>query len=403
MKKLLCLAMGAIFLLALFPAAFAGVNDYVGKWTNADLNTRGITTLHITVEGQRITVHAWGKCHPQDCDWGTAKAQYYRDNTLRAVYTTKIAKRSLVLTMEGANTMKAQVLTHFTDKSGREDYRSSESFTRAAGGTVTSTTGTRPAVVAPVAGSRTVKQPKGEIKIISPNGDEVWTQGNRYGIEYETTWKPYLNNFKDASISLKNTATNQEYTIVPRWKAGKQPIPNRSNRYYNPAVPCNVTKNIPPGKYKVRIALLDGSDWDESNGEFTIHGPVDVDLVCDIRHAKLSYTAFDNKRCELEFQVWVKNKGTKRLKHVMIDYRVLKLPQKLLIYQQSEGIGFSDMHPDTWYNAPQKIDILMELAQRRIGSKGKYVLEVVVDSQNRQRENEEYRSDNTAEFLFEIK
>ncbi|MBN1256008.1 MAG: hypothetical protein JXA50_12095 [Deltaproteobacteria bacterium] len=261
-----------------------------------------------------------------------------------------------------------------------------------------------PTAAAPVAEFRTVKQRKGEIKIIYPKGGEVWAQGNRYMIEYETKWKPYFNNFKDASISLKNTATNQEYTVVPRWKAGKHPTPTGSNSFYNPKVPCNVNKNTPPGKYKVRIALLDGSDWDESNGEVTIRVPVvNVDLVCDIRHAKLTYTAFDNKRCELEFQVWVKNKGTKRLKHVMIDYRILKLPQRLLIVQQSEGIGFSDMYPDTWYNAPQKIDILMELAQRGIGSKGKYLLEVVVDSQNRQGENEEYRFDNTDEFLFEIK
>jgi hypothetical protein len=48
MKKLLCLAMGAIVLLALPPAAFAGIDDYGGKWTNADRNTRGITTLDIT-------------------------------------------------------------------------------------------------------------------------------------------------------------------------------------------------------------------------------------------------------------------------------------------------------------------------------------------------------------------
>jgi hypothetical protein len=259
-----------------------------------------------------------------------------------------------------------------------------------------------PRAAASAAEFRTVKQRKGEIKIIYPKGGEVWAQGNRYSIEYETTWQPYFNNFKDASISLKNTATNQEYTVVPRWKAGKQPIPNRSNSFYNPKVPCNVNKNIPPGKYKVRIALLDGSDWDESNGEFTIHGPIDVDLVCDIRDVKAGNLG--SGEVVLNFEVWVKNNGTKRLKHVMIDYRVLKLHQKLLIYQQSEGIGFEDVYPDTWYNAPQRIDLEKQLRGRGIRScSGKYVLEVVVDSQNRQRENEEYRPNNTDKFFFEIK
>jgi hypothetical protein len=257
-----------------------------------------------------------------------------------------------------------------------------------------------PTAAAPAAELRTVKQRKGEIKIISPNSGDVWIQGNKYWIKYETTWQPYFNNSKDASISLKNTATNQEYTVLPRFPVGKQP--SGSNRYYNPPIPCNVNKNIPPGKYKVRIALLDGSDWDESDEEFTIHGPVDVDLVCDIRDVKAGK---DQKgEAFLNFEVWVKNNGTKRLKHVMIDYRVLKLHQKLLIYQQSEGIGFEDVYPDTWYNAPQKIDLQKQLQGRGIRScSGKYVLEVVVDSQNRQRENEEYRPNNTDKFFFEIK
>ena len=212
MKKFICLAMGAIVLLALSPAVFAGVDDYVGKWTNADRNTRGITALDITAQGPRTSIHAWGKCHPQDCDWGTVSARYYRDGTLRAVYTTNFAEKSLILTIEGTNTMKAEVSTHFTDNSGREDYRLVESFTRGTGGTGTSTTETKPTVVAPVTKpkimkhptsgtgtsttetkptvvastteSRNVKQPKGEIKIISPNGGEVWAQGNRYGIRW---------------------------------------------------------------------------------------------------------------------------------------------------------------------------------------------------------------------------
>jgi uncharacterized protein YeaC (DUF1315 family) len=83
---------------------------------------------------------------------------------------------------------------------------------------------------------------------------------------------------------------------------------------------------------------------------------------------------------------------------------VLKLPQKLLIYQQPEGIGFEDVHPDTWHNAPQKIDLDKWLQGREIKNEaGKYVLEAVVDAQNRQRENEEYRPNDTDEFFFEIK
>ena len=45
-----------------------------GKWKNVDPDTRGLTTLDITVDGDRVKVHAWGKCHPTDCDWGVVDA-----------------------------------------------------------------------------------------------------------------------------------------------------------------------------------------------------------------------------------------------------------------------------------------------------------------------------------------
>ncbi|MBN2515243.1 MAG: hypothetical protein JXC33_04330 [Deltaproteobacteria bacterium] len=253
-------------------------------------------------------------------------------------------------------------------------------------------------------GSRTIKKPKGNIKIIYPNGGEVWAQGNRYYIHYETK-----GNVGYVSIALKNTATNQQYTVLARWNAIKVPIPG-TRKLYDPPVPCNVTKNIPPGKYKVRMATLDGSDWDESNRAFTIRGPVDVDLVCDIRDAKgnpmkkgayLKVSGFGGFMA-IKPHIWAKNNGTKRLKHVLIDYRVLKLPQKLLIVQ--DGVGFGDMYPGTWYNGQLKIDLRKELQKRGIKNwKGKYVLEAVVDPQNQHRENEEYRSDNTDEFFFEIR
>jgi len=407
MKKFLGFVTVAIVLLVFCPAAFSGVTDFAGKWTNANRTTKGVTTLDISVKGRTVTIHAWGKCHPKDCDWGTVGAHYDRDGTLWTIYSTKIAIRSLLFTMKGKTMMKAQVLTHFIDKSGRKDYRSVESFKRTRGGTGKTTTATRPATVAPAGGSRTIKKPKGNIKIIYPNGGEVWAQGNRYSIKYETKWKPYFNNFKDASISLKNMTTNKEYTVVSRWKAGKTPI--KGNKFYNLPVPCNVNKNIPPGKYKVRMATLDGSDWDESNRAFTIRGPVAVDLVCDIRNSKgesknKSYSIKAKYIDLFNPHVWAKNNGTKRLKHVLIDYRVLKLPQKLVIIQESEGVGFGDMYPGTWYNAPLTLDLKKQFKRRGIKNwKGRYMLEVVVDPRNRHHERKEYRSDNTDDVIFEIK
>ena len=45
-----------------------------GLWKNEDSNTRGVTKIVILRKNGETFVRAWGKCHPQDCDWGEAKA-----------------------------------------------------------------------------------------------------------------------------------------------------------------------------------------------------------------------------------------------------------------------------------------------------------------------------------------
>ena len=45
-----------------------------GIWKNEDSNTRGVTKIVILRKSGETFVRAWGKCHPQDCDWGEAKA-----------------------------------------------------------------------------------------------------------------------------------------------------------------------------------------------------------------------------------------------------------------------------------------------------------------------------------------
>jgi hypothetical protein len=42
-----------------------------GHWINANSQTSDITKMDVTQKGDQITVHAWGKCVPSDCDWGS--------------------------------------------------------------------------------------------------------------------------------------------------------------------------------------------------------------------------------------------------------------------------------------------------------------------------------------------
>jgi len=154
MKKLLCFVTAAIVLLAFCPTAFSGVNDFAGKWKNANRTTRGITKLDISAKGRMATIHAWGKCRPRDCDWGKVRARYYKNNSLRATYKTKIAIRSLVLTLKGKNSLKASVKTHYTDKSGRKDRKNTYTFKRATTPGKVQKSTLKPARIAAATGTR---------------------------------------------------------------------------------------------------------------------------------------------------------------------------------------------------------------------------------------------------------
>ncbi len=192
MKKLLYfLTVSLVVLSFSVPSHAAGINDFSGTWNNADRATKGVTKLEISVKGSSASVHAWGKCHPQDCDWGSVPARYYKDGTLRATYRTKIAVRSLIFKMKNRNAMTANIKTHYIDKSGRPDQSSVETFNRSgASGAIQpgslSPTG-KPASTGATASGTT--KPTGKEKIILryPNGGEELVAGQEYIIKWNTT------------------------------------------------------------------------------------------------------------------------------------------------------------------------------------------------------------------------
>jgi hypothetical protein len=68
--RLLCSYLAALLLVLLMAGgSLASIDQFAGSWNNVDPNTSGITKLEIVVSGTSAQVHAWGKCHPSDCDW----------------------------------------------------------------------------------------------------------------------------------------------------------------------------------------------------------------------------------------------------------------------------------------------------------------------------------------------
>lgn len=141
LKRTLTLASATTALaLGLVSPVLAAPQDFVGTWVNTNPNTRGITRLVVTSTGANtLSVQAFGKCHPTDCDWGTTQLITYGSNVqdsdhkfATANYRPRFANTILTLNLNPHNRRQVtlQSFTQFLDSSGRQNYSSTERFTR---------------------------------------------------------------------------------------------------------------------------------------------------------------------------------------------------------------------------------------------------------------------------------
>ncbi len=153
----LCLA-AVLLLLLTATGGLASLAQFAGSWTNVDTNTRGVTNLDIAVMGTNANVHAWGKCHPNDCDWGTVQAQPFASgvssniltgaDTLIAVFATDFSETTLVIKPAG-NQLKVDSYDRFKDNSGRSNYLASYILQKAQAPGGTTPGGSTPGGVGP--------------------------------------------------------------------------------------------------------------------------------------------------------------------------------------------------------------------------------------------------------------
>jgi hypothetical protein len=140
MKRAILSATLAFMFLLCHSMSFAALNQLTGRWRNSDPNTNGITTLVISGNSNALRLHAWGRCQPQDCDWGEVEAYAYAPNVssppdptaqaVSAVYTTGFSQTLIIVRPSGGNTIRAEVYTRFTDGSNRSNYTSVYTFNR---------------------------------------------------------------------------------------------------------------------------------------------------------------------------------------------------------------------------------------------------------------------------------
>jgi hypothetical protein len=106
-------------------------SPFVGEWGNVDFDTPGVTRVHIRQEGAKLIAHMWGRCHPDECDWGETTATPSEDGkVLSLTWKFGFATNTQELKLLGDGRLELVEHTHFTDNSGRPDSDGREEFAK---------------------------------------------------------------------------------------------------------------------------------------------------------------------------------------------------------------------------------------------------------------------------------
>jgi hypothetical protein len=135
-----------LVLLTIFMALFATgivpaqINHVEGRWENIKPGNEGITSIVITYNGARVIVHAWGRCVPNDCDWGETPAYAYGNNaksdvvtsanTLIATYSAGSKETILLIRLAARDRIQVESFIRFTDNTGETAYHARDVFVR---------------------------------------------------------------------------------------------------------------------------------------------------------------------------------------------------------------------------------------------------------------------------------
>jgi hypothetical protein len=113
---------GMALTLAPLPA-LADSTDFLGVWMAPPGDAGGIARLVVAPgTGNRLEVHLFGRCKPQDCDWGRAPARLYADGpdsttivSIVAEFDTGFAHKRLVMRPAVGHALHIEVETDFKD------------------------------------------------------------------------------------------------------------------------------------------------------------------------------------------------------------------------------------------------------------------------------------------------
>jgi hypothetical protein len=178
-----------VMLLAGGSLALGDTSRFEGHWI--DTQSRGIAALEIRSDGATLRFHVYGRCHPQDCDWGEVPAQTYAPGAgqefkdtveaLSAEYLTSFSRVLLVVYPVEGDRLRVETFTVFRDSTGRLPYHVVQTIERSAVAHVANSVElTQPVQLSP---------PGGSVFSVFPRTTTVqWSvvpAATRYGVEVD--------------------------------------------------------------------------------------------------------------------------------------------------------------------------------------------------------------------------
>lgn len=114
-----------LFVLLLLPTCLMAqtslIDPTVGSWSNTDLHPSGFTRIDVRRDGTNTIVHAWGSCHPTDCDLGETRAEL-SNGILTAVWLNGFETVRMQLIPQPDDGLAAIANHEFTDGSERKGF-----------------------------------------------------------------------------------------------------------------------------------------------------------------------------------------------------------------------------------------------------------------------------------------
>ena len=116
-------------LLLSYAATAIAADSIAGSWINENSGTGGVTRVVVRSEGAQLFVHAWGACHPRDCDWG--EVQCAPDGAgCKATWDHGFATTAMQVTPLEGGRLQVKYKLDFYDNSGRYSFGTEEVFAR---------------------------------------------------------------------------------------------------------------------------------------------------------------------------------------------------------------------------------------------------------------------------------